>query len=289
MLIVYTLLIIVGLALTYSCTKILENTFNEVYKKYTPGKRLGFVALLGLSFFLAIHNIASPNLQNHIIESVFGGDADTSGQKVAKVTKPNAQGSQNVSPAKEEEVQTSQPPEEPALTEEESGDSAQPSPPELTGPLRTSLLSLNHVNVDTNNDIDLRVRDSINVNGETLGPVLTYSCSLYCNGSSPQIRQFVLGGKFASLRGTLFVLDSSSDSHQVTFYNDDALIQENVVSPGEPISIDLDVTGVSRLTVVFYAPGPLKSPLQAGIDTTSGNNGGGLPGVALVEPSLFSG
>nr|WP_295920761.1 hypothetical protein [uncultured Actinomyces sp.] len=165
--------------------------------------------------------------------------------------------------------------------------SSSPVPSDTISSTRESLLDLNYVAVDSNEDIDLDEHESIKVNAEVVGRALTYKCSMYCNGISPQVRQFVLGSKYSRLQAQLYVLDSSADDHRVAFYNGDVLMGEYGVFPGEPTLVDLDVSGVSRLTVVFPSPAPLKSAVQAGADTAVGKNGGGLPGVALVEPTLI--
>jgi hypothetical protein len=41
------------------------------------------------------------------------------------------------------------------------------------------------------------------------------------------------------------------------------------------------------MRIRLYAPGKLKSPLQAGVDVAGGNNGGGLPGIGLGDPILL--
>ncbi|MGZ0153529.1 hypothetical protein ACXJJ3_41130 [Kribbella sp. WER1] len=162
-------------------------------------------------------------------------------------------------------------------------------PPTKERPLvqATSLLALPRVAEDTNDDIDLDDAGTTQIDGTTYGQALVYQCSDFCNGSSPQVREVTLGRKFKRFTATAVVLDSSNGSHRVDITLDGQAPRVYTVRPGHPEPIKLDVTGISRLRVQLYAPGPLKNPIQAGADSAAGRNGGGLPGVALGDPMLL--
>ena len=178
--------------------------------------------------------------------------------------------------------------ESPAQNSPASSVSAQPTAvPDTKEPMATSLLDLNYVEEDTNRDIDLDEEDSISIGGSTYGRVLTYSCSLYCNGDSPQTRTFVLGGQYSTFTADLAVLDSAAGTYRVDITLDSSSPQTFTVEAGVPAKLSLPVGGVQRMRIQMYAPGELKSPVQAGADTTQGENGGGLPGIGLADPLLL--
>lgn len=161
-----------------------------------------------------------------------------------------------------------------------------PKPSATPEILATSLMDLPTVDQDTNRDIDLEQLGTTLIDGETYGRVLAYECSLFCNGESPQVVEVTLGGQFKRFTATAAVLDTSSGTYRVDVKAGAHSVKTYSASPGAPASIDLDVTGVSRLRVELYAPGELKSPLQAGADSAVGDNGGGLPGLGLADPLL---
>ncbi|MFF0234408.1 hypothetical protein [Micromonospora sp. NPDC005254] len=167
---------------------------------------------------------------------------------------------------------------------------ATPSTPATTEPppvMATSLLDLPAVDEDTNSSIDLDEPGTVEINGTTYGHALIYQCSLYCDGSSPQVREVTLGKKFSRFRTTAAVLDTSTGKYRIDITLDRHPPKTYTITPGNPASINISVAGISRLRIQLYAPGKLKSPLQAGVDVAGGNNGGGLSGIGLGDPILL--
>jgi len=164
---------------------------------------------------------------------------------------------------------------------------ARSAEPDASTVMATSLLDLPAVEVDTNRSIDLESASPIDIDGVSYGRALVYSCSLYCDGSSPQVREVTLGKRYTRFNATAAVLDTSSGRHRIDITLDGKPPQTFVTEPGKPIKINLDVTRVSRLRIELYAPGKLKSALQAGADAAVGENGGGLPGLGLADPLLL--
>lgn len=162
----------------------------------------------------------------------------------------------------------------------------QSSTSESAPAMATSLLDLPLVEQDSNHSIDLENLDTTSIDGTTYGRALAYSCSLFCNGRSPQVFEVVLGKNFKIFSATAAVLDTSSGTYRIDISLDQKPPAKFVTSPGKPTPIRIDVGGISRMRIQIYAPGPLKSPVQAGVDTTGGENGGGLPGIGLADPVL---
>lgn len=152
--------------------------------------------------------------------------------------------------------------------------------------MEQSVLDLPKVNVDTTDDIDLQELSSASIDGTTYGRALAYECNLFCNGTSPQTRTFILGRQYTSFSTTAVVLDSAEGTYRIDITCDQQAPRTYEVSAGERKKITLDVAGVDRLRVQLYAAGPLKSAVQSGADSTQGENGGGLPGVALGDPEV---
>ena len=150
-----------------------------------------------------------------------------------------------------------------------------------------SLLDMNYVEQDINKYADLDVVYNLKINGNTFEQALTYSCKYFCKGSSPQIREFVIGRKYSLLKAQLLVMDSSSDTHVVRIKTDNNEWIEYFVEPGNPVDVNVDIKDVARLTIEFNAPNKLKSPIEEGVDLAAGNGGGGFPGIALVNPILI--
>jgi hypothetical protein len=161
--------------------------------------------------------------------------------------------------------------------------SAEPERPTV---MATSLLDLPAVEVDTNRSIDLEPASPIDIDGVSYGRALVYSCSLYCDGSSPQVREVTLGRRYTRFNATAAVLDTSSGRHRIDITLDGKSPRTFITEPGKSVKISLDVSRVSRMRIELYAPGELKNPLQAGADAAVGENGGGLPGVGLADPVL---
>ncbi|WFE40830.1 hypothetical protein [Micromonospora sp. WMMD998] len=182
---------------------------------------------------------------------------------------------------------------EPASTTPPATPTSAPTPtpaPPTTEPspvMATSLLDLPAVDEDTSSSIDLDDPGTLEIDGTTYGRALVYQCSLYCDGPSPQVREVTLGRKFSRFTATAAVLDTSTGRHRIDITLDGHPPKTFAVAPGSPASINVSVAGVSRLRIQLYAPGKLKSPLQAGADAAGGNNGGGLPGIALGDPTLL--
>jgi hypothetical protein len=165
-----------------------------------------------------------------------------------------------------------------------------PSTPPTAEPppiMASSLLDLPSVSDDTNSSIDLDDSGTIEIDGATYGRALIYECSLYCDGSSPQMREVTLGRKYARFTATAAVLDTSTGSYRIDVTLDGHPPKTFTTTPGKPARIDLSVAGISRMRIQMYAPGKLKSPLQAGVDAAGGGNGGGLPGIGLGDPLLL--
>ena len=193
---------------------------------------------------------------------------------------------------------TSQPPPDaisPATTPEGSGIQSElpssPDPPESlvprAVPMATSILDLPKVEEDINTDIDLKPLDTTEINGTSYGRVLAHNCNLFCNGSSPQVLEVVLGGKYRTFTATAAVLDTSSGTYRIDVTMDSAPPVTFTTSPGKPTPMHLSVAGVSRLRIQMYSSGQLKSAVQAGADSAVGDNGGGLPGVGLGDPVVL--
>lgn len=174
-----------------------------------------------------------------------------------------------------------------------------PASPQVTSPttrstepegptvMATSLLDLPAVEVDTNRSIDLDAISPIDIDGVHYGRALVYSCSMYCDGSSPQVREVALGRRYTRFNAMAAVLDTSSGRHRIDITLDGKPPRTFVTEPGERVKISLDVSRVSRMRIELYAPGELKNPLQAGADAAVGENGGGLPGIGLADPVLL--
>lgn len=162
-------------------------------------------------------------------------------------------------------------------------------PPDETGPpvMATSLLDLPAVQQDTNSTIDLDFSGTTEINGRSYGRVLTYKCSLYCDGTSPQVLEVTLGRKFSTFTATYAVLDVASGKYRLDITTDASAPQTFYAEPGLPAAINIDVNGVSRMRVQMYASGELLSPIEAGVEIAGGNSGGGLPGVGLADPTLL--
>lgn len=150
-----------------------------------------------------------------------------------------------------------------------------------------SLLSMNYVEQDVNKYVDLEVVNNIEINGNVFEQALTYYCKYFCSGTSPQIREFVIGRKYSMLKAQLLVMDTSSETHVVRIKTDNNEWIEYVVEPGVPIDVNVDIKDVARLTIEFNAPNELKSALSEGAGLAGGNSGGGFPGIALVNPILI--
>ena len=172
--------------------------------------------------------------------------------------------------------------ETPSTSQSEAASASSP-----TSVMATSLLDLPEVEQDSNDTTDLDIEGTIEINGKTYGRALVYECSLFCNGSSPQTRLVTLADRFSRLTADAAVLDTKDGDYRIDITLDSSAPVTYNVRPGKTTSIDLDVTGVSRMRIQMYAPGPLKNPLQAGADSAVGENGGGLPGVALGDPVLL--
>lgn len=228
-------------------------------RKYIP------MLVIGVLAFAIIQTVAQKN----------------DGDSQAKPT--NSAPSQNPTPSVDQTQQAPQTTPPPAASTP-SPTSTSPQPPVIQA---TSLLKLPAVNEDTNDDIDLREEGTIDVDGATYGRALLYRCSLYCNGSSPQIREVTLGRRFQRFTTTAAVLDTSTGRHRIDITLDSQAPKTFTVSPGHSRKIALNVSGISRMRIELYAPGELKSPIQAGADSTVGRNGGGLPGVGLGDPMLL--
>lgn len=165
-----------------------------------------------------------------------------------------------------------------------SSSSSSSSPPPV---MAASLLDLPTVAEDTNDAADLDEEESTEVDGVMYARLLTYSCSLFCGGDSPQTREVALGRKFDSFEADFAVLDTATGRHRLDITLDGKRPKTYYAEPGEPAEIRVVVTGVSRMRIQFFSPGPLKSPLQAGADSAVGENGGGMPGSALADPLLL--
>jgi len=154
--------------------------------------------------------------------------------------------------------------------------------------MATSLLDLPAVELNTNSTIDLdHASGTVQINRATYGRALVYECSLFCNGSSPQVREVSLGRAFSRFRAAAAVLDTKTGEYRIDITLDSAPPVTFTTSPGTTTPIDLDVTGAARMRIEMFSPGPLKNPMQAGADAAAGVNGGGLPGVALGDPLLL--
>lgn len=153
--------------------------------------------------------------------------------------------------------------------------------------MSTSILDLTAVEQDVNDSIDLSELETTQIDGASYGRVLAYECSLYCDGTSPQVLEVALGRQFSVFSAKAVVFDSSTGEYRVDVTRDSLKPETYEISPGNPALIGLDVTGISRLRIEMFGSGELKSPLQAGADSAVGDNGGGLPGVALGDPTVL--
>ncbi|OKJ95667.1 hypothetical protein AMK34_21935 [Amycolatopsis sp. CB00013] len=59
-----------------------------------------------------------------------------------------------------------------------------------------------------------------------------------------------------------------------------------MVQATKPMPIEIAVKGAQRLRIALYAPAPLRTPLQAGVDSAGGVQHV-LPDVALGKPTLL--
>lgn len=150
--------------------------------------------------------------------------------------------------------------------------------------MATSLMDLPIVESNTNSSIDLDAVGTIEIDGGTYGRALVYSCAYFCNGTSPQTQEVTLSRKFTLFTTTAAVLDTHSGEYRIDFTLDALPPRSFTTSPGNPTPIEIDVSDVSRMRIEMFSAGELKSPIQAGADTAIGENGGGLPGVALGDP-----
>ncbi|WP_299169686.1 hypothetical protein [uncultured Arthrobacter sp.] len=183
-------------------------------------------------------------------------------------------------------TETPQPSNSPPTTNPPSTPPATPTPAQP--PVQaTSILDLPVTDQETNSLIDLEETDASSINGTAYARTLRYECNLYCNGSSPQVFEVTLGKKFSTFTTSLGVLDTKNGEHRIDISLDQGDPVIYTANPGPPTEITLDVKEVSRMTIRLYAPNELKSPLQAGVDSTIGENGGDLPGVALADPVVL--
>lgn len=159
--------------------------------------------------------------------------------------------------------------------------------PQPATAMATSLLDLPAVDQHVTKSIDLEQLDTVLIDGTSYGQALAYSCSLFCNGTSPQILEVSLGRQFKKFTATAVVLDTSSGTYRIDITLDGQPPMSFATSPGSFTAIEVNVENVSRMRIQMYAAESLKGPLQAGSDTAAGENGGGLPGVALADPLLL--
>lgn len=171
--------------------------------------------------------------------------------------------------------------------EAETTESAtQTTPQTRTATMATSLLDLPQVGQAVNARIDLSEFDAMEINGESFGRVLAYTCSTYCDGESPQVIEVTLGRKYTYFTAKAAVLDTSNGDYRIDVMLDGASPLTFAASPGIEAEIKLVVSGVSRLKIAMFASDEIMNPLLCGANTAVGKSCGELPGVALGDPML---
>ncbi|WP_328997930.1 NPCBM/NEW2 domain-containing protein [Kribbella sp. NBC_00709] len=138
-----------------------------------------------------------------------------------------------------------------------------------------------------NSSIDLRF-EGLTVNGDDFANSLTYRCSLYCNGSSPQTWEVSLGKKYRQFTALAAVADTAGGEKTTTKFevDVDGEAHSYTARVGKPAPIKLDVRGALRLRIRIFAPADLRSPIRAGADSTQGK-GSQMPNAGLTTPQLL--
>lgn len=193
------------------------------------------------------------------------------------------------SPATTKPTGGSSPPARPTV--KPTTNSPRPTPPPPTRPKVPPALLSDLPQVDnsdgSNSSIDLRF-EGLTVNGNDYANSLTYRCSLFCNGTSPQTWEVSLGKKYSLFTARAAVADTAGGEKTTTKFevDVDGEAHSYTARVGRSVPIKLDVRGALRLRIRIFAPTDLKSPIQAGADAAAGK-GSQMPNAGLTTPQLL--